>query len=60
MRVSRISLGTMNFGRVVSGTAACAMLDHAVDARVNVIDTADVYGRPPLGSRPGQTEEILG
>lgn len=54
-RVSRIALGTMNFGSVVDEEDSRAILDVARAAGVTFVDTADVYGEAP-----GATEEILG
>lgn len=59
-RVSRIALGTMNFGPVIDRDASFAILDQAVEAGINLIDTADVYGGEPWGPNPGQSEELLG
>lgn len=59
-RVSRLALGTMNFGPVIDEEASFAILDRAVDAGVDFIDSADVYGGRPWGDLPGQSEEILG
>ena len=59
-RVSRIALGTMNFGPVIDRDASFALMDQAVDAGVTFFDTADVYGGEPWGPHPGQTEELLG
>ena len=59
--VSRLALGTMTFG-AGSGNAAiartreadaAAILDRALDAGINFIDTADVYAG-------GESEEIVG
>lgn len=36
------------------------ILDVAVESGINFIDTANVYGGPPLGEQNGQTEEIIG
>jgi aryl-alcohol dehydrogenase-like predicted oxidoreductase len=44
--VSRIGLGTMNFGFTVDESTSFAVMDAAVDAGVNFFDTADVYGGP--------------
>ncbi|WP_148716150.1 aldo/keto reductase [Chitinolyticbacter meiyuanensis] len=58
--VSRLALGTMTFGLQTDEAVAQRILDKAVDAGINLIDTADVY---PLGgdlSTTGRTEEILG
>lgn len=60
LQVSRIALGTMNFGPVIDEQASFQILDAAVEAGVNFIDTADVYAGPPWGDAPGGTEEIVG
>src|SRR6186997_3589119 len=44
--VSRIGLGTMNFGYTVDEPDSFAVMDAAVDAGINFFDTADVYGGP--------------
>src|SRR3712207_5233349 len=44
--VSRIALGTMNFGFTADESTSFAIMDAAVDAGVNFFDTADVYGGP--------------
>ncbi len=61
LRVSRLTLGTMGFGgraqfRDIGQTdvnGARRQIDLALDAGVNLIDTADVYSE-------GAAEEILG
>lgn len=58
--VSRIALGTMNFGPVIGQDESFDILDHAVESGINFIDTADVYGGPPLGSEAGSTETLVG
>ena len=55
--VSRIVLGTMNFGDRTSEEDSFAILDRALELGVNFIDTANGYGGS--GGR-GATEEILG
>jgi aryl-alcohol dehydrogenase-like predicted oxidoreductase len=52
-RVSRLCLGTVNFGLHVSEDDAFLMLDKALEHGINFIDTADVYGN-------GQAEYMLG
>ena len=59
-QVSRIALGTMNMGPVIGEEESFAILDAARESGVNFIDTADVYGGPPWGSEPGQTEALVG
>jgi aryl-alcohol dehydrogenase-like predicted oxidoreductase len=55
--VSRLCLGTMNFGPHTSEADSHTILDAALAHGINLIDTANVYGRH-LGV--GATEEILG
>ncbi|MHB9132732.1 MAG: aldo/keto reductase [Armatimonadota bacterium] len=55
--VSRLCLGTMNFGPYAGEEESFAIMDRALELGINFIDTANVYGRS-LG--PGATEEIIG
>ena len=55
--VSRLCLGTMNFGPHTSEPDSHAIMDAAVANGINFFDTANVYGRH-LGV--GATEEIIG
>lgn len=57
LRVSALCLGTMNFGPRTSPADSFAILDAALEAGVNFVDTADQYGGH-LGV--GATEAILG
>jgi NDP-hexose 2,3-enoyl reductase len=57
LRVSALCLGTMNFGPRTSPADSFAILDAALEAGVNFVDTADQYGGH-LGV--GTTEAILG
>lgn len=57
LRVSRLCLGTMNFGPLTSEPESHAILDRALDAGINFIDTANVYGQK---SGDGITEQIIG
>lgn len=57
LQVSRLCLGTMNFGPETEEQEAYAIMDAALDAGINFFDTANVYGG--LGNR-GRTEEIIG
>src|SRR6185295_3881944 len=50
VRVSRICLGTMNFGPQTSEKDSWAIMDRALAAGVNFFDTAKVYGR--MGEGP--------
>jgi aryl-alcohol dehydrogenase-like predicted oxidoreductase len=55
LQVSRLCLGTMNFGPRTSEEDAHAIMDAAHDAGINFFDTANRYG-----SEPGETETIIG
>ncbi|MFR9722816.1 aldo/keto reductase [Streptomyces sp. MS19] len=57
LQVSRLVLGTMNFGPRTSEADSHAIMDAALEAGVNFFDTANVYGGP---EHKGRTEEILG
>lgn len=57
LKVSKLCLGTMNFGVDTDEKEAFRIMDAALDAGVNFFDTANVYGG--IGSR-GKTEEIIG
>jgi aryl-alcohol dehydrogenase-like predicted oxidoreductase len=57
LSVSRLCLGTMNFGPVTEEADAHAIMDAAHVHGINFFDTANRYGRE-LG--PGATEEIIG
>ena len=58
--VSRIALGTMNFGPVIGREPSYEILDLALENGITFIDTADVYGGGPWGDNPGQSEALLG
>lgn len=55
--VSRLALGTMNFGPHTPGDESHRIMDTAVAYGINLFDTANVYGRH-LGV--GATERIIG
>ncbi|MFE7316351.1 aldo/keto reductase [Streptomyces sp. NPDC057555] len=57
LKVSRLVLGTMNFGPQTDEADSHHIMDAALDAGVNVLDTANVYG---WGENKGRTEEIIG
>jgi aryl-alcohol dehydrogenase-like predicted oxidoreductase len=59
-QVSKIALGTMNFGPVIGRDDSFEILDLAVENGITFIDTADVYGGAPWGDKPGQTESLVG
>jgi aryl-alcohol dehydrogenase-like predicted oxidoreductase len=53
MQVSVVSLGTMLFGDRTDEATATALVERAIDAGINIFDTANIYGQ-------GRSEEILG
>ncbi|WP_276354561.1 aldo/keto reductase [Cohnella caldifontis] len=57
MKVSRLCLGTMNFGVVTEEQESFRIMDAALDAGINFFDTANVYGGK---DNHGRTEEIVG
>jgi aryl-alcohol dehydrogenase-like predicted oxidoreductase len=57
LRVSRLCLGTMNFGPVTAQPDANVIMDRAHDKGINFFDTANVYG---WGENRGLTERIVG
>jgi aryl-alcohol dehydrogenase-like predicted oxidoreductase len=57
LKVSRLCLGTMNFGPFTPEPESHAIMDKALDLGINFFDTADVYGRQ---KGKGITEQILG
>lgn len=57
LRVSRLCLGTMNFGPHTSEAESFAIMDRALELGINFFDTANVYGWK-LGE--GITEQIIG
>lgn len=63
LKVSEVSLGTMAFGRWIDERASAGVLDAALDSGINLIDTADVYGKGADLGNPdsiGESEQILG
>ncbi len=57
LKVSRLALGTMNFGPHASEQESFAIMDRALELGINFFDTADVYG---WKKGEGVTEKILG
>jgi len=53
LEVSVVGLGCNNFGWRIDAKATAAVVDAALDAGINFLDTADIYGG-------GQSEEFLG
>ena len=69
LSVSRLCLGTMNFGPLTSTEESHAIMDRAHELGINFFDTANRYGGGGAlfgqaggnsGVHPGWTEEIIG
>jgi len=52
-RISRLCLGSNNFGKQLDEARSKAVIARALDLGINVVDTADVYN-------DGRSEEIIG
>ena len=57
LSVSRLCLGTMNFGPQTSEADSFAIMDRALEHGINYYDTANVYG---WQTGEGVTEQIIG
>lgn len=57
LRVSRLCLGTMNFGVDTDEKTAFRIMDEALDNGIQFFDTANIYG---WGKNAGLTESIIG
>lgn len=63
LKVSRLCLGTMNFGWVTDEATGFQIMDNAIDAGINFFDSADVYGgpqKPDMEKGYGVSEEVIG
>ncbi len=57
LNVSRICLGTMNFGPYTSDEDSYKIMDRALELGINFFDSANVYGSEKA---PGYTEGLIG
>jgi NDP-hexose C3-ketoreductase / dTDP-4-oxo-2-deoxy-alpha-D-pentos-2-ene 2,3-reductase len=55
--VSRLCLGTMNFGAITGEADAHQIMDRALEYGINFFDTSNTYGQPRA---EGVTESIIG
>lgn len=58
--VSDICMGTMTFGTMADEKTSFAIMDRAVEAGVNFLDTAEIYPVPPHQKYYGESERIIG
>ncbi len=61
LKVSALTLGTLWFGNKVDEPTAAKIIDRALAAGINCIDTADIYGKERWDTpERGPAEEIVG
>ena len=53
LKISKLTLGTMNFGNPTDKTESFRIINTALDAGINILDCADVYAE-------GASERIIG
>ncbi|WP_242131221.1 NADP(H)-dependent aldo-keto reductase [Aestuariivivens marinum] len=60
IKVSKICLGTMTWGRQNTESEGHEQLDYAFNEGINFIDTAELYPVPATPETSGRTSEIIG
>jgi aryl-alcohol dehydrogenase-like predicted oxidoreductase len=60
LMVTELCLGTMTWGSQNSEAEGHAQIDHALEAGLNFMDTAESYAVPASPQTSGRTEEIIG
>ena len=60
IKVSKICLGTMTWGRQNSESEAYEQMDYSIDKGVNFFDTAELYPVPATHDTYANTERIIG
>ena len=60
VNVTKLCLGTMQFGWTCDESASFEVLDAYAEAGGNFIDTADIYSRWAPGHKGGESEAIIG
>jgi aryl-alcohol dehydrogenase-like predicted oxidoreductase len=60
LKVSRVCLGTMNFGPYTNEAASHKIMNSALEQGINFFDTANVYGGMFDPKSAGITEKIIG
>lgn len=60
IEVSRLCLGSMQFGWTADEAASFAVMDAFAEAGGNFIDTADIYSNWAAGNTGGDSERIIG
>ena len=60
VKVSKICLGTMTWGKQNNEADGHEQMDYALEQGVNFFDTAELYAVPATAETYGKTEEIIG
>ncbi len=60
LKISKICLGTMTFGRQNTEEEAHQQLDYALEKGINFVDTAEMYAVPFTMETQGLTEKYIG
>ncbi|MGR9105661.1 MAG: NADP(H)-dependent aldo-keto reductase [Gammaproteobacteria bacterium] len=60
VKVSELGLGTMTFGQQNSEPESFALIERALAAGINLVDTAEMYPVPASAETCGRTETIIG
>jgi aryl-alcohol dehydrogenase-like predicted oxidoreductase len=60
LKVSRLALGTMNFGARTEERESFSVMEKALELGINFFDTADIYPPSQEGKPRGTTEQIVG
>ena len=60
LKVSKICLGTMTWGKQNTEAEGHQQLDYALDQGINFVDTAELYAVPASAETYGTTEKIIG
>lgn len=60
VKVSKICLGTMTWGKQNTEADGHEQMDYALEQGVNFFDTAELYAVPASAETYGKTEEIIG
>lgn len=59
-QISRLTLGTMTWGRQNTEAEGHAQMDYALQRGINAFDTAELYAVPSTAEYWGKTEQIIG
>jgi len=60
IKVSKLCLGTMNWGNQNTEAEGHAQMDYAIEKGINFFDTAELYPVPATAETSGKTSEIIG